>query len=90
MTDSRRDDVGKQDEYRANAAECQRMAGLTRNQAEQQTWLEMAASWLRMDAYHRNSGANTGDNPVFAYRRRSFQTSFAGLLSGAILQKSRT
>ena len=48
MTDSRRDDVGKQDEYRANAAECQRMAGLTRNQAEQQTWLEMAASWLRM------------------------------------------
>ena len=48
MTDSRRDDIGKQDEYRANAAECQRMAGLTRNQAEQQTWLEMAASWLRM------------------------------------------
>jgi hypothetical protein len=48
MTDSRRDDVGKQDEYRANAAECQWMAGLTRNQAEQQTWLEMAASWLRM------------------------------------------
>ena len=48
MTDSRRDDIGEQDEYRANAAECQRMAELTRNQAEQQTWLEMAASWLRM------------------------------------------
>jgi hypothetical protein len=38
----------KSDEYRANAAECQRMADISRNPAEKQTWLEMAASWLRM------------------------------------------
>ena len=38
----------KQDEYRANAAECQRMATAARTEQDKQTWLEMAASWLQM------------------------------------------
>jgi len=40
--------MSKSAEYRANAAECQRMAEISRNPAEKQMWLEMAASWLRM------------------------------------------
>jgi hypothetical protein len=40
--------MSKSDEYRANAAECQRTGNLSRNAADKQTWLEMAASWLRM------------------------------------------
>ena len=40
--------MSKNDEYRANAAECQRMAEKTKNPGEKQTWLEMAGSWLRM------------------------------------------
>jgi hypothetical protein len=40
--------MSKADEYRANAAECQRMAGMTNNPAEKATWLGMAEHWLRM------------------------------------------
>jgi hypothetical protein len=40
--------VNKNDEYRANAAECQRMARFTRNESERRTWLDMAESWLRL------------------------------------------
>jgi hypothetical protein len=40
--------MSKSDEYRANAAECQRMARLTVNPGERVTWLEMASDWLRM------------------------------------------
>jgi hypothetical protein len=39
--------VSKNDEYRANAAECERMARFTRNESEKRTWLDMAESWLR-------------------------------------------
>jgi hypothetical protein len=38
----------KNDEYRANAAECERMARVTRNESEKRTWHEMAESWLRL------------------------------------------
>ena len=38
----------KTEEYRANAAECERMARTTRNESERRTWQEMAASWSRM------------------------------------------
>lgn len=38
----------KIEEYRANAAECDRMARTTRNESERRTWQEMAASWARM------------------------------------------
>lgn len=40
--------MSKSDEYRANAAECERMARLATNAGEKVTWLEMAADWLRM------------------------------------------
>ena len=34
-------------EYEANAAECQRMARITRDEKDRLTWLDMAAYWLR-------------------------------------------
>ena len=40
--------MSKSDEYRENAAECQKMARLATNRGERVTWLEMAADWLRM------------------------------------------
>jgi hypothetical protein len=40
--------MSKSDEYRANAAECQRMARLSRDPGEKATWLQMAQDWLRM------------------------------------------
>jgi hypothetical protein len=40
--------MSKNDEYRANAAECERMARVTRNESEKRTWHEMAESWLRL------------------------------------------
>jgi hypothetical protein len=40
--------ANKAKEYRANAAECQRMGEIARNPTDKQTWLEMAANWLRM------------------------------------------
>jgi hypothetical protein len=40
--------MNKNDEYRANAAECERIARITRNESEKRTWLDMAESWLRL------------------------------------------
>ena len=40
--------MSKADEYRANAAECQRMAKVARNERDRRTWLEMAQHWLCM------------------------------------------
>jgi hypothetical protein len=36
------------DEYRRNAAECQRMAENAANPADKASWLRLAASWLTM------------------------------------------
>lgn len=36
------------DEFRANATECQRMADATQNPGDKKRWLQMAESWLRM------------------------------------------
>jgi hypothetical protein len=38
----------KIDEYRANAAECHRMARTARDEKDRQTWQGMADSWSRM------------------------------------------
>ena len=38
----------KTEEYRANAAECERVARTTCNESERRTWQAMAASWSRM------------------------------------------
>ncbi len=40
--------MSKNDEYRANAAECRRIARYTLNESEKRTWLDMADSWLRL------------------------------------------
>jgi hypothetical protein len=45
---SRNHNDHQNDEYRANAAECERIARYTRNESERRTWLEMADSWLRL------------------------------------------
>ena len=61
--------MNKLDEFRANAAECQRMAEATKNEADKRRWLQMAESWLRMikprqtasdrfDAAKRDSGTH--------------------------------
>jgi hypothetical protein len=40
--------MSKPDEYRANAQECQRMAGISRNPTERVVWQEMAEHWRSM------------------------------------------
>jgi hypothetical protein len=40
--------MSKAAEYRANAAECERMAGLARKPEDKALWLQMAEHWLRM------------------------------------------
>ena len=53
--------MSKSDEYRANAAECQRMARLATHPGERVTWLEMAADWLRMIPKVAPSASQTFD-----------------------------
>src|SRR4029077_18454688 len=40
--------MSKPDEYRANAQECQRMAGISRNPNEKVIWQQMSQHWLSM------------------------------------------
>jgi hypothetical protein len=40
--------MSKIDEYRANAAECHRMARTARDEKDRKTWQGMAESWSRM------------------------------------------
>ena len=40
--------MSKEDEYRAQAEECERMAGKAWNDGDKATWLKMAQDWLRM------------------------------------------
>ena len=37
--------MNKDNEYRENAAECERMARLTRDKTDKSTWLDMAQHW---------------------------------------------
>ena len=53
--------MSKSDEYRANAAECERMAGIARNPSEKATWLGMANHWLRMIPKQRQSASQKFD-----------------------------
>ena len=39
--------MSKPDEYRANAQECHRMAGISRKPNEKALWQQMAQRWLR-------------------------------------------
>jgi hypothetical protein len=40
--------MNKNDELRANAAECERMAKGSQNEVDRQSWLGMAWHWLYM------------------------------------------
>jgi hypothetical protein len=40
--------MSKANEYRANAAECRRMADSTKNALEKHMWRDMSESWLGM------------------------------------------
>ena len=53
--------MSKSDEYRANAQECERMAGLARNPGDTATWLQMAAHWLRLIPSPRPSASEKFD-----------------------------
>jgi hypothetical protein len=52
--------MSKIDEYRANAAECHRMARTARDEKDRQTWQGMADSWSRM--------ADRTEERVWTYR----------------------
>jgi hypothetical protein len=53
--------MNKVDEYRAHAAECERMARATRNPDDKATWLKMAADWLGMIPQPRQSALDKFD-----------------------------
>ena len=53
--------MGKSDEYRANAAECQKMARLARKPGDKATWLAMAEDWLRMIRQPKQSASDKFD-----------------------------
>jgi hypothetical protein len=40
--------VNRSDEFRRNAAECQRMADKTADEGDKRAWLRLAESWLRL------------------------------------------
>jgi hypothetical protein len=42
------DDMDRLDEFRAYAAECQRMADATTKEDDKRQWLRLAQSWLAM------------------------------------------
>ena len=50
--------MNKDNEYRENAAECERRAHLIRDKTDKRTWLDMAQHW-RQSAF-RPEGATTG------------------------------
>ncbi len=50
-----------QDEYRANAAECQRMADSSLNPQDRRQWLKLAESWLRMLRSARGAASQSFD-----------------------------
>ena len=58
--------ICKADEYRANAAECRRMADTKKNVREKHMWRDMSASWLGMVAH--------AESEEFAARQRESGT----------------
>jgi hypothetical protein len=44
--------MNEKDHYLLYAADCQRMACITRNEYERLTWLDMAQSWLPLAQVH--------------------------------------
>jgi hypothetical protein len=64
--------MSKSDEYRRNAAECQRMAESTRNEGDRRSWLRLAESWMRLiggDSKKARSSQEAAEN--FETQRRA-------------------
>ena len=53
--------MNSNDEFRANAAECQRMADATKNPGDKRRWMKMAENWLRMVAPTRHNATERFD-----------------------------
>jgi hypothetical protein len=61
--------MSKPDEYRADAQECQRMAGISRKLNEKALWQQMAQQWLGMVPK-----VESPKSDHFEARQRSMQT----------------
>ena len=53
--------MNKDDEYRENAAECERMARLTRDNTDKRTWLDMAQHWRSLISVPPGGSQRPGD-----------------------------
>lgn len=62
------------DEFRANATECRRMADATKNPGDKKRWLQMAQSWLRMITPPRQTAGerfDTAERAEGTHQRKS-------------------
>lgn len=48
--------MNEADQYRANAAECRRMAEIAPNESDKQAWLDMAKSWSLLTMCRASTG----------------------------------
>ena len=53
--------MNKDNEYRENAAECERMAHLTRDKTDKRTWLDMAQHWRGLISVPPGGSQQPGD-----------------------------
>jgi hypothetical protein len=53
--------MNKDNENRENAAECERMARLTRDKTDKRTWLDMAQHWRCLISVPPGGGQQPGD-----------------------------
>ena len=53
--------MNKDNEYRENAAECERMARLTRDKTDKSTWLDMAQHWRSLISVPPGGSQQPGD-----------------------------
>ena len=53
--------MNKDNEYRENAAECERMARLTRDNTDKRTWLDMAQHWRSLISVPPGGSQQPGD-----------------------------
>ena len=53
--------MNKDNEYRENAAECERMARLTRDKADKRSWLDMAQHWRSLISVPPGGSQQPGD-----------------------------
>lgn len=69
--------MNNNDEFRANAAECQRMADATKNPGDKKRWLKMAENWLRMITPSRQTASERFDVAELAQSTRQTKSGTA-------------